>query len=355
MHRREFLKTSAASAAVALTGLPTLAGGENETAKLARKLPRWRGFNLFEKLAEPPAPFVESDLHWMAEWGFDFVRLPLDYRCWTDPNDPYKFKEAIFAEIDRTVELGRKLGIHVCLDLHRVPGYTVAQPAEKLDLWTSEEAQKLFCFQWSHFARRYRGIPSRQLSFNLLNEPAKTTAEAYAKVARRAVAAIRARGPRTVDYFGRASLGARPGVRVGRPGHCPKRSLLRSDAGQPLWGHLGRQQGLAKAHLAVERRRHGLRPSMAVPRVHRAVEETGIPGRGRSRRRICAYNKTPHDVVLGWIRDLLGLWKEAGWGWAMWNFRGGIGILDSGREDVAYEDFRGHKLDRKLLTLLQQF
>ena len=59
--------------------------------------------------------------------------------------------------------------------------------------------------------------------------------------------------------------------------------------------------------------------------------------------------------MLGWTRDLLGLWKDAGWGWAMWNFRGGIGILDSGREDVAYEDFRGHKLDRKLLTLLQQF
>ena len=195
MHRREFLKTSAASAAVALTGLPTLADSANEAAKLARKLPRWRGFNLFEKLAEPPAPYVESDLRWMAEWGFDFVRLPLDYRCWTDPTDPYKINERVFAEFDRMVELGRKLGIHVCVDLHRVPGYTVAQPAEKRDLWTSEEAQKLFCFQWSHFARRYRGTPSRQLSFNLLNEPAKTTAEAYAKVARRAVAAIRREDP----------------------------------------------------------------------------------------------------------------------------------------------------------------
>jgi endoglucanase len=68
-----------------------------------------------------------------------------------------------------------------------------------------------------------------------------------------------------------------------------------------------------------------------------------------------AYNKTPHHVALDWMRDLLGLWKDAGWGWAMWNFRGGVGILDSGRKDVAYEDFRGHKLDRKLLALLQQF
>ena len=66
-----------------------------------------------------------------------------------------------------------------------------------------------------------------------------------------------------------------------------------------------------------------------------------------------AFNKTPHDVVLAWARDLLGLWKEAGWGWALWNFRGPFGILDSQRSDVAYEDFRGHKLDRRMLTLLQ--
>ena len=30
-----------------------------------------------------------------------------------------------------------------------------------------------------------------------------------------------------------------------------------------------------------------------------------------------------------------------------------FGILDSGRTDVAYEDFRGHKLDRKMLDVLR--
>jgi len=29
--------------------------------------------------------------------------------------------------------------------------------------------------------------------------------------------------------------------------------------------------------------------------------------------------------------------------------------LDSGREDVAYEDWHGHKLDRKLLDLLMKY
>jgi len=46
--------------------------------------------------------------------------------------------------------------------------------------------------------------------------------------------------------------------------------------------------------------------------------------------------------------------KEAGWGWALWNLRGSFGIVDSGRADVQYEDFKGRKLDRKFLDLLRE-
>jgi endoglucanase len=37
----------------------------------------------------------------------------------------------------------------------------------------------------------------------------------------------------------------------------------------------------------------------------------------------------------------------------MWNFRGAFGPLDSGRADVKYEDFRGLKVDREMLKLIQ--
>jgi len=64
------------------------------------------------------------------------------------------------------------------------------------------------------------------------------------------------------------------------------------------------------------------------------------------------FTQTPHDVCLAWMADQLALWREAGWGWSMWNLRGGFGVVDSGRADVRYEDFRGHKLDRRMLELL---
>jgi hypothetical protein len=68
-----------------------------------------------------------------------------------------------------------------------------------------------------------------------------------------------------------------------------------------------------------------------------------------------AYNKTPHDVTLRWMEDCLKNWQQAGWGWCVWNFTGSFGPLDSKRDDVTYEDFHGHKLDREMMELLQKY
>ena len=67
------------------------------------------------------------------------------------------------------------------------------------------------------------------------------------------------------------------------------------------------------------------------------------------------WNRTPHRVALLWMRDMLSLWQAAGWGWALWCFRGSFGILDSGRADVRYERWKGHWLDREMLELLLEF
>jgi endoglucanase len=65
------------------------------------------------------------------------------------------------------------------------------------------------------------------------------------------------------------------------------------------------------------------------------------------------WNKTPHAVFLAWFTDVLDILTANRIGYALWNFRGDFGILDSRREDVEYEDWHGRKLDGKLLALLQ--
>src|ERR1051326_3358647 len=96
MNRRAFLKTAGALAATAASFPFSLAAAELKSPS-AKKLPRWRGFNLTEKCIKRRngnnPPFRESDYQMLADWGFDFTRLPLSYLCWTEPGDWLKIRD----------------------------------------------------------------------------------------------------------------------------------------------------------------------------------------------------------------------------------------------------------------------
>ena len=55
------------------------------------------------------------------------------------------------------------------------------------------------------------------------------------------------------------------------------------------------------------------------------------------------------------MEDYLDILKSCNIGYAQWNLKGGFGILDTYRKDVDYVDYKGHKLDKKMLDLLQKY
>ena len=356
MHRRRFLQV-AVGVVAGLSATALACAADKDIS--ADKLPRWRGFNLLEKFIAPrsgrSSRFREEDFQWIADWGFDFVRLPLSYRCWTPGKDWKEISEPVLKEIDEAVEFGKQHGIHVCLNFHRAPGYCVSPPAEPFDLWSDEEALEACAFHWSHFAKRYKGINNARISFNLLNEPGRVAEAAYLKVVKRLTEAIREQDP--------ARLIIADGLEWGTK---PVKSLLELKIAQSTRGY----QPMQVSHY----RANWVRGSDRWPAPTWPLQEVGKPkvdkeklgheriepwkalekqGAGIHVGEWGAHNQTPHAVVLAWMHDNLELWKEAGWGWALWNLRGSFGILDSGRSDVAYEDFKGHKLDRKMLDLLR--
>jgi aryl-phospho-beta-D-glucosidase BglC (GH1 family) len=181
----------------------------------AAKLPCWRGFNLLECFTlSGYKPFEESDFRMISELGFNFVRLPLDYRIWIKDGDWTKLDESRLKEIDKAVEYGKKYNIHVNINFHRAPGYTVNHyPKETADLWTDPEAQRVCAMHWAEFARRYRGIPNRNVSFNLFNEPdSHVTEEKYAAVVRKMTAAIRHEDPNRLIIVDGLNWGNDPAV-----------------------------------------------------------------------------------------------------------------------------------------------
>jgi len=63
------------------------------------------------------------------------------------------------------------------------------------------------------------------------------------------------------------------------------------------------------------------------------------------------HSRTPQDVALRWFADLLGLYREFGWGYSLWNFKGSFGIVAHGRPGAKYEMWHGYPVDRALLDL----
>jgi endoglucanase len=317
------------------------------------KLPRWRGFNLLEAYKpDLQGPFRESDFDLIAGWGFDFVRLPTSYWCWSTAEEPRKINEAVIREIDRAIELGRQRKIHVNLNVHRAPGWCVNPPWEKRDLFSDDSALDDFAYLWRYFAERYRGIPSTELSFDLLNEPPDLKPAPYVKVVTRLVAEIRAVDPSRLIIADGLKWGREPvpelallGIGQSGRGYEPmgishwKASWVKESAGWP------------KPTWPLKSDREWNRQSLSA--FYEPWRKLEAAGSGVHMGEFGAHNTSPHDVTLAWLADLLAIWREAGWGWALWNLRGTFGVMDSGRQDVAYETLGEHKLDRKMLELLR--
>ncbi len=333
---------------------------------------RYKGFNLLGMFVSAdsainkgraPGYFEEEDFKMISDFGFNYVRLPLSYRVWSTAENPCFIDEEKIKPLDDAVEYGRKYGLHVCICLHRIPGYCVNDDeTEPFDLFEDEEALEAACVQWRFIAERYKDIDSERLSFNLFNEPKWNLAEYKVnRVYNRLVSEIRKVSPdRTIVIDGVHNGSQLPvgfmhfgyenciySCRGYQPGNLTHYGVdLVNQIEPPKWpGALQLSGGKSIVWDKAKMDEYfGL-----------WAAASNVYNRGVICGEMGCYNKTPHQTVLAWYKDILSSLKEHNIGFAVWNFRGAFGVMDSNREDVQYVDYNGHKLDKKLLELLQKY
>lgn len=334
-----------------------------DPADLSWKPPKWHGVNLMNMLRVNmpdrfPGCFDEEIFQWLEEWGFNFIRLPLDYRFLMNPEG--ELLEEGFEKIDEAIRFGQKHKLHIQICLHVAPGFVILPiPGEERDLNTNPESQQKFIRIWRAFAERYVGIPNEDLSFNPVNEPANFTTEQFARVFGETLIAIREIDPKRfvmldgnavastpVPLFfnfkstGQAFRGYTPHALT----HYQASYIKDQPKNPPTWPCLPGPEDDPNCWIWEQ-------PETTLEKFAWAgdfdypimVGEFGVQ------------NKTSHEVSLAWMEHCLKLWHERGFSWALWQLDGANGFLDSEREDVEYEDFHGHKLDRKMLTLLKKY
>ncbi len=375
--RRYFIKMACAGTmACVLGGIEASAiYREDDIAQTA--IPRWRGFNLLEYFqaldrgSRSSCMINEDECRWISDWGFDYIRIPMDYWLWLDvdyrdtrsitPDDVYKIKESTLETVDRTIDIGRKYGLHVTLNFHRAPGYCINNAErEPFILWSDKRAEEAFIFHWGIFAKRYRDVSAGALSFNLVNE-APTPLEGYmsrddyARIMTRATEKIRAYTPDRIVIVDGLNVGnvivdelIPLGVAQSVHAYSPARishyraSWVDGDGRfpEPSWPSI---QGNDVWNRTRLEKHYAPWADLARKGVGVHCGECGC------------WNRTPHDVFLAWFGDVMDILCCYGIGFSLWEFNGGFGILNSGRNDIEYEDWYGQKLDRKLLSMLQKY
>ncbi len=110
----------------------------------------------------------EEDVQKVAGWGFDHIRLPVDYEV-LECEDGSEYEEGL-AFVDNFMDWCKNAGIDVVLDLHKAYGYDFndAGDSDKNNLFTDEGLKQRFINLWGRIARRYGGRD--HVAFELLNE-----------------------------------------------------------------------------------------------------------------------------------------------------------------------------------------
>ncbi len=309
----------------------------------------------------PPKPADERALDFLQKHGFNLIRIPTDYRFWTKDFDYLHPDEGVFEHVDRYLETARCHGLHLSLNFHRAPGYCINRnDLERDNLWTDEVALEGFVHQWSVLARRYKGISSEHLSFDLVNEPPKFGAHGFSRdanerVVRQTTAAIRAIDP------GRAIV-----IDGLEEGHTAMPELADLGVVHSTRGY----QPMTISHYQAS----WWPPGMTFPEpqypgtvwfdkswdretideFYRPWREVEAKGNHVYIGEFGCYNRTPNDVALRWLGDLFALLKLYRWGYCLWNFAGSFGIIDHGRAGARIEELDGYLVDRDLLDLMKQ-
>ena len=398
MDRRNFLKNFAIQVS-ALAVAPSILGDgitasnvPNMTFASApyNPLPRWRGFNFLDFFTQhnrshnPTACRKETPkeyLEWMRDWGFDFVRIPMAYpsylkydqrraQRYITPEEVLIYDEAALERVDKFIETAHSLGLHTSLNIHRAPGFCInAGFHEPYNLWKDKEAQDAFYAHWAMWAERYKSISPEKLSFDLLNEPCAPEDMNNQ---------LTKKPPIDGNIYRKVVKGCLDAILV----HNPQRFIVADGNG---CGHLVTPElvdlGVAQScrgYTPMEISHYGASWVYKNPDDLPKIEWPGvIKGKTYNRQTLMdfykpwidllnkgigvhcgefgCYNRTPHKIFLAWFEDLLSIFKEMGIGWGLWEFSGDFGVLDSGRADVDYEDWYGHKLDRKMLELLKKY
>jgi endoglucanase len=305
-------------------------------------------------------------------WGFDHVRLPLDWHCLFD--GALKEDREAFSLLDAAVEGILGSGLNLILDLHKCPGHDFLDGTMRAQSFFSDAGMRRDCLRvWELLAERYGAKPGVMLE--LLNEPVAPDAETWNEVKDELARAVRRMAPAAPIVIGSNLWNSAAGFDQLRP--------IDDDA--VIYSFHFYLPLIFTHQKAPWCPGPAFAPSRAYPGAYTLendgstrlpLDESGTWDRDRLARALepvvrfreryaarVACNE--FGVYMGgpdaasryaWLGDLLGLFNERDIGWSYWNYKNlDFGIMSKGeRLFEASPEYSGpDRIDPVLLDILR--
>lgn len=135
--------------------------------------------------------FIQNDdIQRIAGWGFDHIRLPVDYPIFENDKNPGAYLQSGFDFIHTCLDWCSRAGLCVILDLHKAPGYAFDdQKANRLekDSGLHDRLGDL----WETLTKEFASTDHDLLAFEILNEVNFRSANTWNDIAGKVLNRIR--------------------------------------------------------------------------------------------------------------------------------------------------------------------
>ncbi len=148
--------------------------------------------------AERQAFFVKDDMTFIADQGYDHIRIPIDEeQMWDESGN----KDTLaFSLLHQGIQWAQELNLKVVVDLHILRSHHFNE-AEKL-LWTDVSAQEAFFQCWRDLSAELSKYPNDQIAYELMNEPVADDPDQWNILVAKCYDVVREQEPRRTIIIG---------------------------------------------------------------------------------------------------------------------------------------------------------
>jgi endoglucanase len=149
-----------------------------------------KGINLGNRMEAPNegdwgGSIVDSDFPFIAQRGFDHVRIPMKFSGHAQTSAPYTIEAEFFSRVDTVVNQALAANLAVIIDMHAYDEMATDAASER----------ERFLGLWSQIATRYKDLPD-SVAFELMNEPNGDLDDVWNDFLAAAITTVRVTNPR---------------------------------------------------------------------------------------------------------------------------------------------------------------